>query len=141
MQKQSNSMCRHRFEGGCDIYENRPLACRTYFCGWRRLAFFYDDWRPDKSGVLLESGTRTTVGSGSMVLNLVGNPLKTIRRQHFLAFIRESIDHNVTMFLSLPGAWHGESCASLKYSRNAISRCPVPQSSPTGVGGDSSTIE
>ena len=112
MQKQSNAMCHHRLENGCDIYENRPLACRTYFCGWRRLAFLNDDWRPDKSGVLLESGTRTTVGSGSMVLILVGNPLKAIRQQRFLAFIRESIDQNVTLFLSLPGG-RGKAKAAL----------------------------
>jgi hypothetical protein len=103
MQKQPNVMCRHRLMGGCDIYEKRPAPCRTYFCGWRRLAFLDDNWRPDKSGVLIESGTPTTVGSGSMVLILVGNPLKTVRQQYFLDFVRKGIDQKLAMFLSLPG--------------------------------------
>jgi hypothetical protein len=75
-----------------------------YFCGWRRLAFLDDDWRPDKSGILIESGSPTTVGSGNTILILVGNPLKTVRQQRFLDFIRKSIDQKVTMFLSLPGS-------------------------------------
>lgn len=88
---------------GCDIYGQRPAACRTYFCGWRRLAFLDDDWRPDRSGVVIESGSATTVGTGSLVLILVGNPLKTIRRQQFLDFVRHLLDRKTTLFLSLPG--------------------------------------
>jgi hypothetical protein len=104
MQKQPNALCRHRSQCGCDIYENRPAPCRTYFCGWRRLAFLDDDWRPDRSGVLIESGTPATVGSGSWVLILVGNPLKTVRQQRFLDFVTRNIDQNVIMFLGLPGS-------------------------------------
>lgn len=103
MQKRSNSMCRHRLTGGCGIYETRPTVCSLYFCGWRRLAFLDDDWRPDKSGVLIESGKPTTVGSGSIVLILVGNPLKTVREQRLLDFVRKGTDQNLKMFLSLPG--------------------------------------
>jgi hypothetical protein len=112
MQKQTNAMCRHRLTGGCDIYETRPPACRTYFCGWRRLAFLDDDWRPDKSGVLIESGTPTTVGSGSIVLILVANPLKTVREQRFLDFIRKGIDQKLAMFICLPGS-RGKAKAAL----------------------------
>ena len=104
MQKLPNVMCRHRLKCGCDIYAERPTVCRTYFCGWRRLANLDDDWRPDKSGVLIESGTPATVGSGSIVVILVGNPLKTVRQQRFLDFIRKSIDQGTIMFLSLPGS-------------------------------------
>jgi len=104
IQKKSNAMCRHRGECGCVIYENRPAPCRTYYCGWRRLAFLDDDWRPDKSGILIESGSPATVGTGSIVLILVGNPLKTIRQQRFLDFVIKNIEQNVSMFLSLSGA-------------------------------------
>jgi len=112
MQKQTNAPCRHRSQGGCDIYEKRPAPCRTYFCGWRRLAFLDDDWRPDKSGVLIESGSATTVGSGSIVLILVGNPLKVVREQRVLDFVRKSIGQQLIMFLCLPGT-RGQAKAAL----------------------------
>src|SRR5258708_3098175 len=47
-QKQPASVCRHCEDGGCNIYETRPQTCRTYYCGWRWLEIFEDDWRPDK---------------------------------------------------------------------------------------------
>jgi len=115
MQKIPNAICRHRLAGGCNIYDKRPTACRTYFCGWRRLAFLDDDWRPDKSGVLIESGTASTVGPDATVLILVANPLKTIRQQKFLDFVRKGIEQKAILFLSLPGA-AGQAKAALSLS-------------------------
>jgi hypothetical protein len=112
MQKIPNALCRHRLKEGCNIYENRPSACRTYFCGWRRLAFLDEDWRPDRSGVLIESGTASTVGPEAVVLILVADPLKTVRQQRFLDFVGKAIAQKVILFLSLPGA-RGEAKAAL----------------------------
>jgi hypothetical protein len=112
MQKFPNAMCRHLLTGGCNIYDKRPSVCRTYFCGWRSLAFLDDAWRPDKSGVLIESGTADTVGSDTVILVLVANPLKTIRQQQFLDFVRSGIDRKWKLFLSLPGA-RGQAKAAL----------------------------
>jgi hypothetical protein len=39
---------------GCAIYETRPGLCREWLCGWRVSKAFGDDWRPDRSGVLVE---------------------------------------------------------------------------------------
>lgn len=52
IQKASRVLC-HHYKGGCTIYENRPQVCRGYFCGWRMLENLDDDWRPDKSGILV----------------------------------------------------------------------------------------
>jgi len=112
MQKIPNAMCRHRLKEGCSIYENRPTPCRTYFCGWRRLAFLDDDWRPDRSGVLIESGTASTVGPDAVVLILVADPLKTVRQRRFLDFVGEAIAQKTKLFLSLPGS-PGEAKAAL----------------------------
>lgn len=35
----------------CSVYQNRPLACQTYYCGWIG-GMGSDDFRPDKSGIL-----------------------------------------------------------------------------------------
>jgi hypothetical protein len=38
---------------GCAIYEARPNACRSFFCGWRLLKWVPETLRPDTSGVLV----------------------------------------------------------------------------------------
>jgi len=52
IQKLSGARCRHAGCGGCAIYDSRPPVCRSYYCAWRTVDIFSDDWRPDKSGVL-----------------------------------------------------------------------------------------
>ena len=53
-QKPPGVRCQHLCAGGgCSIYETRYPICRTYHCGWRYLGFLGDNWRPDRSGVLL----------------------------------------------------------------------------------------
>lgn len=51
-------LCTHCTEGaGCTIYNARPQVCRDWHCGWRCLAFLGDEWRPDRSGILIEAAT------------------------------------------------------------------------------------
>src|SRR5258708_411434 len=52
IQKLSGALCRHCAATGCTIYEARPPVCRSYYCAWRTVDIFGDDWRPDRSGVL-----------------------------------------------------------------------------------------
>ena len=52
IQKLSGAACRHCLGGGCAIYDVRPPVCRAFYCAWRTVDIFGDDWRPDKSGVL-----------------------------------------------------------------------------------------
>ena len=54
-QKQPGVACAHLCTGGgCSIHATRYPICRAYHCAWRYLGFLGDDWRPDKSGVLIE---------------------------------------------------------------------------------------
>ncbi len=43
--------------GGCAIHGTRYAICRAYHCGWRFLGALGEDWRPDKSGVLIDFQT------------------------------------------------------------------------------------
>jgi hypothetical protein len=43
--------------GGCSIHATRYPVCRAYHCGWRYLAFLGEDWRPDRSGILIDFQT------------------------------------------------------------------------------------
>lgn len=53
--KLPNVKCEHLLKnGGCGIYSRRPDPCRGWFCAWRSLSELDDNWRPDKSGVMLE---------------------------------------------------------------------------------------
>jgi hypothetical protein len=46
-----------RTEGGCAIHATCFPACRTYHCGWRYLKGLGKDWRPDRSGILIDFQT------------------------------------------------------------------------------------
>jgi hypothetical protein len=51
--KPAGTPCRHNDGAGCTIYEARPPVCRNWHCGWRRLEMLPDDFRPDRSGILI----------------------------------------------------------------------------------------
>lgn len=38
---------------GCEIYEDRPVACRTFHCAWRRMAELDERWKPSKCKFLV----------------------------------------------------------------------------------------
>jgi hypothetical protein len=105
LQKPAGATCRH-CNKGCDIYETRPGVCRTFFCGWRQLEIFGDDWRPDKCGVYAELETDIPdhlVSSIGISLTLIANPLKTVRQPWFVDFVVTGIRGGVPLFLALPG--------------------------------------
>ena len=112
IQKLSGAACRHCTRlpsggGGCAIYDNRPPVCRSFYCAWRTVDIFGDDWRPDKSGVLAYVETEGIsedfdLGTG-IGLMLVGNPLKTVRQRWFQDFVVTGVMSSVPLFLSLPG--------------------------------------
>jgi hypothetical protein len=63
--------------GGCSIYATRYSVCREYHCGWRYLDFLGEDWRPDKSGVLLNFELEDELPPGyemGLVFFLVARP-------------------------------------------------------------------
>jgi hypothetical protein len=107
IQKVSGAACRHCAGGGCAIYETRPPVCSVYYCAWRTVDIFDEDWRPDKSGVLAQVETegipeqfelRTGIS-----LMLVGNPNRIVRQKWFQEFVVTGIMNSVPLFLSLPG--------------------------------------
>jgi hypothetical protein len=107
IQKQSGAACRHCTQQGCGIYETRYPICRSYYCAWRTVDIFGEDWRPDKSGVMpyvetegIAENFDLSTGIGLM---LVGNPLQIVRQKWFQEFIVTGVMNSVPLFLSLPG--------------------------------------
>ncbi len=104
-QKQAGVTCRHAVHG-CAIHATRPDVCRGYFCGWRQMNIFGEDWRPDKSGVFAELETdipEHLMSSIGISLMLIANPLKTIRQPWFVDFVAIGLSGSIPLFLSLPG--------------------------------------
>jgi hypothetical protein len=54
LKKPSDVLCPNCTRAGCRVYESRPSVCAEYHCGWRVLRHLSDDWRPDRSGVLID---------------------------------------------------------------------------------------
>ena len=97
LKKPAGLVCQNCNGKGCGIYETRPPVCRSYYCGWWYFAELRDDWRPDKSGVLIgtrsdlptESGTsagwQLTVFGGEVAIRRVGFV------QMVVAFIKDAV--------------------------------------------------
>jgi hypothetical protein len=107
IQKMSGAACRHCLSGGCDIYDTRPPVCRAFFCAWRTVEIFGEEWRPDRSGVLPQIETEgipehfeLTTGISLM---LVGHAGRTVRQKWFQDFVVTGVMNSVPLFLALPG--------------------------------------
>ncbi len=107
IQKLPGAACRHCGTGGCGIYETRPPVCRSYYCAWRTVDIFSEEWRPDRSGVFTMVETEGISDkfdfSTGIGLMLVGHAAKIVRQAWFQDFVVTGVMNSVPLFLSLPG--------------------------------------
>ncbi len=105
LRKAPGIACSHCGPSGCTIYETRFPICRTYFCGWHSLAMLNDEWRPDKSGVIVsprrDSLPRGFSGDGIEFLVFGGE--RAIRRKPFIAALASFIEGGVATYLAIAG--------------------------------------
>ncbi|HMI97023.1 MAG TPA: hypothetical protein VK479_10970 [Micropepsaceae bacterium] len=105
-QKLPGKPCAHLCAQGCAIHETRFPVCRAYHCGWRYLAGLSEDWRPDKSGVLVDfqaddlpphypkrPGIRLTVFG----------PPEAALKPIFLDYVARLVASDVPVILAVPG--------------------------------------
>lgn len=64
LEKPPGMRCQHMSDIGCSIYEQRPAACRDWYCMWVRdtRGVFSDQERPDRTGVFLTASKPTETG-------------------------------------------------------------------------------
>ena len=134
IQKLSGAACRHCTGAGCAIYETRPPVCRSFYCAWRSVDIFDEDWRPDRSGVMpyveTEGISEAFALSTGIGLMLVGNPLRIVRQSWFQDFVVTGVMNSVPLFLSLPGPrGHQAATTSLntEQMRDAIAQGTVKE--------------
>lgn len=66
LKKPAGTACPHLGTQGCTIYETRYAICRSWMCGWRLQPELDDNWRPDRSGVLLIPEPSSKAGYASL---------------------------------------------------------------------------
>lgn len=103
LRKHAGAKCRNCTGAGCAIYETRPRSCRVFHCGWRALAELDDDWRPDRSGVLILLEPAAGSPRGVLTFMLLRDPRKIIQTPRFIQRARAEIGAGADVFLSLPG--------------------------------------
>jgi hypothetical protein len=55
--KPRGTWCSHCIRGtGCRIYAERPGGCRAFLCGWLINPRFGDEWKPDRSKIVITVG-------------------------------------------------------------------------------------
>lgn len=98
--------CTHLCAKGCSIHATRFPICRTYHCGWRHLAMLGDEWRPDKSGILIDFQTEDFppeyVKRPGIRLTIVG-PKEQALTPAFFDYVARLVAIEVPVVLSVPG--------------------------------------
>ncbi|MEI9992704.1 MAG: hypothetical protein WDM86_22055 [Rhizomicrobium sp.] len=100
LRKAPGVACVHCTASGCGIYLTRYPICRSYFCGWFGLPELGEDWRPDRSGILI-SPHDAGQSEGIEFLVLGGEP--AIRRPAFLTVLTAVLRGGTPVFLAVPG--------------------------------------
>jgi hypothetical protein len=64
LEKPAGTRCVHMRESGCGRYQNRPSACRDWYCMWLRdnRGIFSESERPDRVGIFLTASKPTEQG-------------------------------------------------------------------------------
>jgi hypothetical protein len=91
---------------GCAIHDTVFPTCRHYYCAWRHLAAFGEDWRPDKSGVLIDFQTDELPDAYPKrpgIRFMIVGPVETMFRRSFLEAVRSLLAAEVPVVLAVPG--------------------------------------
>ena len=97
--KPTGELCAYCVEGaGCAVHAIRPQTCRVWFCLWR-VVDLSDDWRPDRSGVIVRPDG---VEDGVITLFVI-RPTEFVGSTAFFATVAGWIAEGIEVALSVPG--------------------------------------
>lgn len=97
--KPTGELCAYCVDGaGCGVHAIRPQTCRTWFCVWRMVELS-DDWRPDRSGIIVRPDGLTT---GEITLYVVRDT-DFLRSDDLFETLAGWIENGIEMALSRPG--------------------------------------
>lgn len=97
LKKAADVRCHNLSENGCGIYTERPSVCRNWYCGWRMIPSLGNEWRPDKSQILIK------LSGNSMVLQpLKSEHAKKLLDEAALTFIAKLMNAGFMVETSIP---------------------------------------
>ncbi len=83
-------------KGGCKIYANRPSVCQDWHCAWRFMAQLGDEWRPDRSGILLRSD------ENGIIFQPIREAKKVLTSPLALELIGGGVAQGIPLSMSIP---------------------------------------
>ncbi len=83
-------------KGGCKIYSTRPSVCQGWFCAWRFMGQLGDEWRPDRSGVLLRSD------ENGIIFQPIREPKDVLTSERAIELIGGGVAQGIPMSMSIP---------------------------------------
>jgi hypothetical protein len=106
LKKLAGVLCEHCAEGsGCKIYETRPSVCRGFYCGWKRLPYLGDEWRPDRCGILIGlvegAGIPPGFPPAGLKFDVVESP-RVLNWYPLIGLISKEIERGMPVFLGIP---------------------------------------
>lgn len=100
LQKPTNLLCPHCVQdAGCSVYESRPQPCRGWYCCWRMLDFLSDDWRPDKSGIVIRP---EGLSDGEITVVIVDEN-KKFYSEEFVSLVAAWIENGINILFERVG--------------------------------------
>jgi hypothetical protein len=95
--KPADKVCSNLIDkGGCKIYSTRPSVCQDWHCAWRFMAQLGDDWRPDRSGILLRSD------ENGIIFQPIQSPKKVMTSDRAIELIGGGVAQGIPMSMSIP---------------------------------------
>ena len=105
-QKDARTLCSHHTGSGCGIYATRPKVCREFLCGWLLFPELGDDWRPDRSGVIVLQKAYDQLppayrAAGNGVHLFIPGGEAAISRPGFAAYVANLVSRGVAVYLDV----------------------------------------
>jgi len=95
--KPADQVCTNLIDkGGCKIYATRPSVCQDWHCAWRFMAQLGDDWRPDRSGILLRSD------ENGIIFQPIQSAKKVMTSDRAIELIGGGVAQGIPMSMSIP---------------------------------------
>lgn len=96
LKKYADDACVHLCEQGCGIYTDRPDTCRNWYCGWRFIGVLDDDWRPDRSEILIRMHP-----DGGVIFQPLRDAAEVLIQRSAIELIGTFIANSVPTYLSI----------------------------------------